>query len=150
MTGRIIRMTADGVLDAPEWKAENGYLRSLIGEKCDIYDHVRPDRLYTEFKCPDYPDRKAPGRCIIMLMDEEANYHALPVNPVASWLYGFDKHGCAIRGTVLFVGEMLGPDGVDFCALDDFTGLALLAILQKAISLFEGLDGAEAFSRKEG
>lgn len=136
MSNSIIKLTPDGTLAALEWQDDNKYIRSLIGEKCSIYEHVRPKRLYSVFKCPEYPDYKVPGKCVSMLMDEEANFHDLPINPVASWLYEIDKHGCPIRGTVLFVGEMWEPGGLKFCAVDDTIGIALLINLWKAVSHF--------------
>lgn len=150
MSKFIIRLTPDGTLTVPEWQEDNEYIRSLIGEKCDIYEHVKPNRLYTAFKCLDHPDSRFPGRHISMLMDEEANFHNLPINPVASWLYEFDKHGCVIRGTVLFVGEMWQREGIRFCAVDDMAGLALLANLSTAVSRLKKLDKEGLFFPKEG
>lgn len=120
MSKFIIKLTADGKLSIPEWSDQHEHIIKLIGKKCEIYEHVRPRRLYSVFKCKDTPDRKYLGRCISMLMDEEANYHDLPINPIASWLYEYDRHGSVIRGNVLFVGEMWTTDGLSFCALDDF------------------------------
>lgn len=149
MSKSIIKLTADGKLSILEWPDQYEHIIKLIGEKCEIYEHVRPRRLYSVFKCKDTPDRKYPGRCISMLMDEEANYHDLPINPIASWLYEYDRHGNVIRGNVLFVGEMWTIDGLSFCALDDFAGLALLENLSKAISIFKELDKDCAFFKKE-
>ena len=60
-----------------------------------------------------------------MLMDEEALYHDLKENLVGSYLYETDRHGWAIAGNILLVGETLGGEGIDFCGIaeDQFTML---------------------------
>ena len=38
---------------------------------------------------------------------------------VGSYLYETDRHGCAIVGNILIVGEEWGNDGIDFCGISD-------------------------------
>lgn len=49
---------------------QNDYLRGLIGNDCELYEHVMPERLYTDLKMKDRPT-KIPGQCVSMLIDEE-------------------------------------------------------------------------------
>lgn len=136
----IIKMNPTGELIDPELSDQHEHIIKIIGEKCEIYENVRPRRLYSVLGSKSTPDYKYPGRYISMLMDEEANFHDLPINPVASWLYEYDRHGCVIRGTVLFVGKMWTPNGRAFCGLDDFADLALMSNFCKAISILKKLD----------
>ena len=90
----------------------------MIGEKCRTYEHVLPVRLYTELGgYPEYPYR---GRCRPnMLVDEEGMYHDLKFNPVGSWLYQTDMHGCSILGNIIIAGETETEDGLDIIGLSD-------------------------------
>lgn len=72
---KIIRITTDlemTVHDFPEGTHEeqNHELRELIGNDCRIYEHVMPERLYTNLKMKNRPT-KVPGQCVSMLIDEE-------------------------------------------------------------------------------
>ena len=40
-------------------------------------------------------------------------------NLIGSYLYEFDKHGCPIVGNILFIGEKMGDDGVEFCGISE-------------------------------
>lgn len=122
--GKMIRITVDNemtVHDFPEGTGleQNKKIRELIGPKCSIYEHVMPQRLYTELgagrKCTyDY------GQCANMFVDEEGYYHDLPVNVVGSWLYETDKHGYPILGTILVAGEYLSEYGeINFSGLSE-------------------------------
>lgn len=42
----------------------------MIGNDCELYEHVMPERLYTDLKMKDRPT-KIPGQCVSMLIDEE-------------------------------------------------------------------------------
>lgn len=53
MSKSIIKLTADGKLSILEWPDQYEHIIKLIGEKCEIYEHVRPRRLYSVFKCKD-------------------------------------------------------------------------------------------------
>ena len=126
---KIIRISTDNetsIHDFPEgsYYEQNRVLRELIGSYCELYEHVMPKRLYTKLGASNKIGSKK-GSCVSMLMDEEALYHNLDVNLVGSYLYESDKHGWAIAGNILFVGETWGKDGIDFCGIaeDQFTML---------------------------
>lgn len=36
---------------------QNDYLRGLIGNDCELYEHVMPERLYTDLKMKDRPTK---------------------------------------------------------------------------------------------
>ena len=115
---KIIRISTDNkisVHDFPKgsYSEQNQVLRELIGSCCELYEHVMPKRLYTELGASNKAGKKK-GSCVSMLMDEEALYHNLDNNLVGSYLYESDKHGWAIMGNILLVGETLDRDGIDF------------------------------------
>lgn len=56
---------------------QNDYLRGLIGNDCELYEHVMPERLYTDLKMKDRPT-KIPGQCVSMLIDEEGRLKQKP------------------------------------------------------------------------
>ena len=120
---KIIKITADNSISThefPEGKISvvNSLLYELIGPKCELMEHVMPNRLYTVLGASNRPGREM-GSCTSMLMDEEACYHDLEVNVVASWLYETDLHGHPIMGDVLFIGESWGREGLSFCGMSD-------------------------------
>ncbi len=126
---KIIRISTDNeisVHDFPEgsYSEQNQVLRELIGPRCELYEHVMPKRLYRELGASGKTGKKK-GSCVSMLVDEEALYHDLDDNLVGSYLYESDKHGWAIAGNILFVGETLDRDGIVFCGIaeDQFTML---------------------------
>lgn len=134
---KIIRISTDNeisVHDFPEssYSEQNRILRELIGPRCELYEHVRPKRLYTELGASNKVDRKK-GACVSMLMDEEAIYHDIDDNLVGSYLYEADKHGCAIVGNVLFVGETWGRDGFDFCGIAEYQFAMLFPKLKELV-----------------
>ena len=49
---------------------QNTYIRGLIGDDCELYEHVMPKRLYTELHHQNRPT-KVKGQCVSMLIDEE-------------------------------------------------------------------------------
>ena len=118
---KIIRINTDNgisVHDFPEgsYSEQNKVVRGLIGPECELYERVMPKRLYADLGASNEASRKK-GRCVSMLIDEEGNYHELDVNLVGSFLYEADKHGYLIVGNILFVGEVLGGEGIDFCGI---------------------------------
>jgi aryl carrier-like protein len=129
----IIKVSSDGTVTIhkfPEGSIcdQNAALRKLIGEDCDIFEHVMPRRLYTELKCSAEPDKKGPGKCVSMLCDEEFSFKAFEVNALASYLYETDRHGNPILGDVIFVGEALDSNNdIYFCGIDNVTFISLLA-----------------------
>lgn len=116
----ILRVTTDGQVTEHEYPTMDmrKTLCTLIGEKCELFERVRPRRLYTELghSSDCYSDIS-----VAMLVDEEGIYHELKENPFASWLYETDKHGWPIWGDVLFISEHAVPDGIDFCNMSDAT-----------------------------
>lgn len=120
---KIIRITADNEISTHEFpegsiSVVNSQLYDLIGPKCDLMEHIMPKRLYTVLGASNRPSKEL-GSCTSMLMDEEACYHDLEVNVVASWLYESDLHGHPIMGNILVIGEYWGSDGVEFCGMSD-------------------------------
>lgn len=97
---------------------QNEFLRKLIGNNCNIYEHIMPRRLYTDLHMMDY-HTKVPGQCVSMLIDEEGRLKENVPNLIGSYLYETDKHGDPIMGNILFVGEELSDDGIDFCGIED-------------------------------
>lgn len=120
---KIIRITTDNEIFTHEFPqgsitTVNKELYSLIGPHCELMEHVMPNRLYKVLGASNKP-KKELGSCTSMLMDEEACYHNLEVNLVASWLYESDIHGHPIMGNILIIGECWGRDGLDFCGMSD-------------------------------
>lgn len=120
---KLIRITTDNEISVHEFPSggyakENRFLRELIGNHCDIYEHVMPSRLYTELHMKSRPT-KVPGQCVSMLIDEEGLLKENEPNLIGSYLYETDRHGHPIMGNILFVGEEWGEDGIDFCGIED-------------------------------
>lgn len=118
---QIIKISEDNeisVHDFPEGTCseQNQVLRGLIGTRCDLFECVMPKRLYTELGASNRVCEKA-GACVVMLVDEEGLYHGLKINKVGSFLYETDKHGCVIAGNILFIGQIWGKMGIDFCGM---------------------------------
>ena len=111
---------------------ENQFLRGLIGNHCDIYEHVMPERLYTELHMKNHPT-KVSGQCVSMLIDEEGLLKENEPNLIGSYLYGTDRHSHPIMGNILFVGEEWGSDGIDFCGIEESTYKNLKEKLDKMI-----------------
>lgn len=120
---KIIKVSTElemSVHEFPEgtMREQNKALYDLIGNGCDIVEHVMPKRLYRELKMPSTPV-KEPGKCVSMLIDEEGRLKPNKANLIGSYLYEFDKHGCPIVGNILFIGEKMGDDGVEFCGISE-------------------------------
>lgn len=120
---KIIKVSTElemSVHEFPEgtMREQNKVLYGLIGNGCDLVEHVMPKRLYTELKIPSSPV-KEPGKCVSMLIDEEGRLKPNKANLIGSYLYEFDKHGCPIVGNILFIGEKMGDDGVEFCGISE-------------------------------
>lgn len=72
---KIIKISTEfemTIHDFPEgtMREQNKVLCELIGNGCDIVEHVMPNRLYTMLKMSPTPTRM-PGECVSMLIDEE-------------------------------------------------------------------------------
>ena len=98
---KIIKVSTElemSVHEFPEgtMREQNKVLYGLIGNGCDLVEHVMPKRLYTELKMPSSPV-KEPGKCVSMLIDEEGRLKPNKANLIGSYLYEFDKHGCPVE-----------------------------------------------------
>lgn len=138
---KIIKVSTNLKLSVHEFPSggyaeENRLLRELIGNHCDIFEHVMPSRLYSEMHMKDRPT-KVPGQCVSMLVDEEGLLKENEPNPVGSYLYETDKHGYPIMGNIIFVGETYGGEGIDFCGIEDSVFEQLLSKLTHMIEVMK-------------
>ncbi len=120
---KIIRISTDLELTVHEFPAgtyaqQNQFLRELIGNYCSIYEHVMPRRLYTELHMKGEPTEVL-GECVSMLVDEEGRLKENEPNLIGSYLYESDRHRNYIMGNILFVGEELTDEGLDFCGIEE-------------------------------
>lgn len=119
---KLVRVSTDlkvTIHDYPEgsYQMQNKALRKLIGKDCDLYELVRPKRLYSKVKVSKEMEKE--GHRMVMLVDEEGLLKSLESNILGSWLYETDKHGYPIVGNVLFVGiEYMGME-IDFCGISE-------------------------------
>lgn len=93
---KTVKITTDNHLSIVEVPWNVGAQGKTIGADCT--ETVKTRRMYDLFK--DY---------VVMIVDESGLVKDRPDNPVASYLYGADIHGCTIAGDVLF-GIQRGPD----------------------------------------
>ena len=127
---KIIKVTTENKISIHEYPEGDFYVRhntlcSLIGPECELYQQVRPRRLYTEMGCPSEI-----GKAVSMLVDESGLLKDLDLNAVGSWLYETDKHMSPIVGNILFIGEHLVSDGIEFCGIPDAEFRRLYPILE--------------------
>lgn len=121
---KIIKISTDLEMTIHEFPTgthgeQNDYLRGLIGENCELYEHVMPARLYTELHHQNRPT-KVKGQCVSMLIDEEGLVkEGMKPNLIGSYIYETEKHGYPIMGNILFVGEEWTGDGIDFCGIEE-------------------------------
>ena len=139
---KIIRIDTELKLSVHEFPGgnyiqQNHALRRLIGNGCRVYEHVMPQRLYTELHMQNTPT-DVPGQCVSMLVDEEGLYKEIAPNVIGSFLYNTAKHGNPIMGNVLFVGEVWGEDGIEFCGIDETVFEQLERQLNNIIFVFKG------------
>lgn len=126
---KLIKISTDLKLSVHEFPEgdhaqQNETLRMLIGNYCQIYEHIMPERLYTILKMKDHPT-KISGQCVSMLIDEEGLLKENEPNLIGSYLYGTDRHGHPIMGNILFVGEEWTGDGIDFCGIEESVFMTL-------------------------
>lgn len=138
---KIIKVSTDleiSIHEFPEgeYSQQNKVLSELIGNHCDIYEHVMPNRLYSELHMKS-DVTKIPGQCVSMLVDEEGTFKDNEPNLIGSYLYETDRHGLPIMGNVLFVGKKWGEDGIDFCGIEDSTFERLYTQISDMISAFK-------------
>ena len=122
---KMIRITVDNEISVHEFpegtfSEQNAEIRKQIGPECEIYEHVMPKRLYSEFGGSNKISN-IPGQCVAMLVDEEGFHHKLDMNVVGSWLYQSDRHGSPILGNILIVGEVWNGNGISFCGMSEET-----------------------------
>lgn len=120
---KLIKITTDNEISVHEfpegpYTVQNHALRELIGPRCELYEHVMPNRLYKELGGSNKVGKEK-GSCVSMLIDEEGLYHDLDDNMVGSYLYETDRHGHVIAGNILIVGEVWTGDGIGFCGMSD-------------------------------
>lgn len=116
-----------------DWKKKSSCLNALIGVECQIYERVRPRRLYYELGASK----------VCMLVDEDGIQKELPLNIVGSWLYGTDLHGDPIVGTILIIGETVTLDGVVYEGIPEKEFCTLYSKLQRVVELAKGRSGKE-------
>lgn len=110
---KLIKISTDLEMTVHEFPTgnngkQNKVLRELIGNGCDLYEHVMPRRLYTELHQKNRPT-KIPGQCVSMLVDEKGRIkEGMEPNLIGSYLYETEKHGNPIMGNILFVGGKMG------------------------------------------
>lgn len=131
---KLIKISTDLDLTVHEFPSggyaeENRFLRELIGNHCDIYEHVMPRRLYTQLHMKNSLTN-VPGQCVSMLVDEEGALKDNEQNLIGSYLYGTDNHGDIIWGNILFIGEKWAGDGIDFCGIED----SVLKLLEEKLN----------------
>ena len=120
--GKLIRVSTDlqvTIHDYPEgsYQMQNGVLCKLIGDDCDLYETVKPRRLYSKVKIGKEMAKR--DHQIVMLVDEEGLLKSSEANILGSWLYETDKHGYPIVGNVLFVGTEYKNMGIDLCGVPE-------------------------------
>ena len=87
---KIIKVSTELEMSVHEFpsgtiREHNKALCELIGNGCDLVEHVMPKRLYTELKMPSSPV-KEPGKCVSMLIDEEGRLKPNLINTDAPLL----------------------------------------------------------------
>lgn len=122
---KIIKVSTDlkiTVHDFPQGSIgeQNRALYELIGNGCDMIEHVMPVRLYNELGHSNHVKRND-SKCVSMLIDEEGLLKENKVNLIASYLYGADQHGQHIVGNVLFVTDAYEGDGISFTGIEPET-----------------------------
>lgn len=100
-------------------------LRALIGPTCEYLESVRPGELHRLHIDCLYTT--------MMLVDEEGRLKDLPVNPIASFLYGMLRHGDPIVGNVLFVDTEMTANGPGFCGLSKDALMYLRYVLKRLL-----------------
>ena len=88
---RIIKISTDLELTVHEfltgtYEQQNKFLCELIGNYCNIYEHVMPARLYTELHMRKQATKIA-GQCVSMLIDEEGFLKENTPNLIGSYLF---------------------------------------------------------------
>ena len=119
----IIRVTTDNrttihPYPSGSFREKQSFLTGLIGNGCDLVEHVRPTRLYTHWAVSTDIES---GKMACILVDESGALKENQVNELASFLYGF-----TIYGNVLFVGEGYVNGEPDFKGLPGDVAMDLM------------------------
>lgn len=94
---KAVKVTTDNRVSVIELSAWNlgAWEKEL---KADCTETVKTQIMYDLFR-----------ETVVMIVDESGAIKNLPINPVASILYGVQYHGYAIYGDILFAKQN-GPD----------------------------------------
>ena len=119
----IIRVTTDNrktihPYPTGKFREKQDFLTGLIGNGCDLVEHVRPIRLYTHWAVSTDIES---GKMACILVDESGALKENQVNELASYLYGY-----TIYGNVLFVGEGYVDGELDFKGLPEEVAMNLM------------------------
>ena len=119
----IIRVTTDNrttihPYPSGSFREKQSFLTGLIGNGCDLVEHVRPTRLYTHWAVSTDIES---GKMACILVDESGALKENQVNELASYLYGY-----TIYGNVLFVGEGYVDGEPDFKGLPEDVAMNLM------------------------
>lgn len=141
---KIIRISVDNEITVHEYPTgsyseQYQKFRELIGTRCRSYEHVMPKRLYTELGGSNKVTNEE-GNCVSMLVDAEGLYHDLKINRVGSYLYETDKHGYAIVGNILIIGEKWDDEGIGFCGISDKQFDSLYSQLERLVKKARGVE----------
>lgn len=124
----IIRVTTDNrttihPYPTGPFREKQSFLTGLIGNGCDLVEHVRPRRLYTHWAVSTDIES---GKMACILVDESGALKENQVNELASYLYGY-----TIYGNVLFVGEGYVDGEPDFKGLPEDVAMNLMLRIEK-------------------
>lgn len=92
------------------------------------------DFIYRECDCSIFEAVRAKGlrSGFFLAINEEGLLKETPfINPFASWLYGYQKHGSPIVGKALILKEVMTEDGMGSELLDDGEADLLLSWLNE-------------------
>ena len=135
MAERVIRIDAlDNIVEVVILEtSEKPFIqevKKVIGNDCELLDHVRPARLYREFG-----QSQERGQRVLMLVDENGYGKKLPVNRLATWLYNADDRntGNLILGNAVIVQEFIDDD-IDIGGVRDDVVFDLLPKLSEIAS----------------
>lgn len=103
---KMMMLPTRGVMFAQPVEVTLDEIPETIG--AGLFEIVRPE-AFARFDRPEF----------VLLVDESGAIAGRDMNPCASELYGFRRHGVRIYGDALVAKEVMGPDGPDVAGLDD-------------------------------
>ena len=106
---------AINTIDLPE-DFDADWLKTQID--CEWLEMVRPEKLPREY---------------IMLVDEMGKMKPNRINPICSWLYGYEHHGEPIVGNAAFLKIAFVNGERDWCGLDDDDVTKLVDLLKEGV-----------------